>query len=155
MHVRRAQIDDLDELAVLFDEYRIFYSQTSNVARARAFLENRLNKNESVIFVSVSDDNKLSGFTQLYPLFSSVRLSKLWQLNDLYVNQAYRGLGAGIALIEESKQLCRETKSCGMILETSKSNHVGNTLYSKCGFELDAEDNYYCWSSGELGYDMS
>ena len=38
MHIKRATISDLDDVAPLFDGYRQFYGQRSDVAAARAFL---------------------------------------------------------------------------------------------------------------------
>lgn len=35
--------------------------------------------------------------------------------------------------------------ACGLILETAKTNIVGNELYPKVGFSLDKEHNYYSW----------
>jgi GNAT superfamily N-acetyltransferase len=143
--VRPAQKEDLQNLALLFDQYRIFYGKESNRVEAEKFLNERLQNNDSVILVAV-EGSVLKGFTQLYPLFSSVRMKKLWLLNDLYVNEQYRGQGISIALIDEAKDLCRKTNACGMYLETAKSNVIGNALYPKTGFVLNDEHNFYDWS---------
>jgi len=82
---------------------------------------------------------------QLYPIFSSTRMKKLWLLNDLYVETHFRGLGISVALIDAAKTFCKTTLSCGMILETTKSNDIGNNLYQNTGFELDSDHNYYSW----------
>ena len=74
-------------------------------------------------------------------------MKKLWLLNDLYVEENYRGKGYSVALINKAKELCKETKACGLILETSKENTVGNKLYPKTGFSLDTEHNYYSWDN--------
>jgi GNAT superfamily N-acetyltransferase len=89
----------------------------------------------------------LAGFVQLYPLFSSTRMKKLWLLNDLFVQEEYRGKGYSLALIEKSKKLCEETGACGLMLETHKENIIGNKLYERTGFSLDAEHNYYSWNT--------
>ena len=85
------------------------------------------------------------GFVQLYPIFSSTRMKRLWLLNDLFVQPEYRGKGISIALINEAKNLCRRTGSCGMILETAKDNSIGNNLYIRTGFLPDRDHNYYEW----------
>lgn len=87
----------------------------------------------------------MMGFVQLYPIFSSTRMKRLWLLNDLYVNPAYRSKGVSIALINECKTLCRSTNACGLILETAKDNVVGNNLYARTGFLRDEAHNYYEW----------
>lgn len=145
MIIRKATIGDIRQLAVLFDAYRVFYEKDSDVAKARAFLSDRIQQNESVIFVAENEENILTGFVQLYPLFSSTRMKRLWLLNDLFVAPEQRSRGISVALIDAAKELCRSTDSCGMMLETAKSNTIGNRLYPKTGFELDNAHNYYSW----------
>lgn len=145
MIIRKATIGDIRQLAVLFDAYRVFYEKDSDTAKARAFLSDRIQQNESVIFVAENEENILTGFVQLYPLFSSSRMKRLWLLNDLFVAPEQRGRGISVALIDAAKELCRSTDSCGMMLETAKSNTIGNRLYPKTGFELDNAHNYYSW----------
>jgi GNAT superfamily N-acetyltransferase len=143
--IEQATIHHLDQLSILFDQYRVFYKKSSDVAAAKKFLRERMEKNESVIFVSFDDKNVMTGFTQLYPLFSSTRMKRLWLLNDLFVDSNYRGQGFSIALIEKAKELCKETGACGLMLETAKTNDIGNNLYPKTGFSLDEDHNYYSW----------
>lgn len=146
MNIRKANIHDIEQLSVLFDAYRIFYEKTSDVEKAKQFLSDRIINNESEIFVAENDSKELTGFVQLYPLFSSTRMKRLWLLNDLFVRPEERGKGISVALIEKAKELCRNSYSCGMMLETAKSNIVGNNLYPRTGFELDVEHNYYSWN---------
>ena len=61
----RADLDHLDALAELFDRYRRFYRQPSDVAAARAFLQARLDADESVIFVATLPDREGLVFTRL------------------------------------------------------------------------------------------
>mgnify|MGYP002663043242 FL=1 len=143
-NTRKATIEDLSQLAQLFDEYRRFYLKTSDVAGAQQFLSERLQNNDSEIFV-VEEDGKLGGFVQLYPLFSSTRMKRYWLLNDLYVNSNSRGKGYSKVLIEEAKVLCRTSDSCGMYLETGKENMIGNQLYPSVGFKKYDEVNFYEW----------
>ena len=145
MSIRKATINDLDMLANMFDKYRIFYRKPSDVNAAKTFLSERIERNESEIFVSIEEDGKYSGFVQLYPLFSSTRMKRLWLLNDLFVEKEYRGRGISKALIDRSKQLCKETNACSLTLETQKSNVIGNNLYPRMGFVLE-EENFYAWN---------
>jgi len=142
--IKKACILDLEELADLFDLYRQFYGYPSNLISGIEFLKQRIEQNESEIFIAL-DKEKIVGFVQLYPLFSSTRMKKLWLLNDLFVVPQHRGKGFSKELIEASKQLCRATNACQLTLETSKMNKIGNKLYPKTGFVLDKENNYYAW----------
>ena len=142
--IREANINDLNPLSTIFDHYRIFYHKESDVTAVSDFLFQRMNNKESTIFIAMEDD-KIIGFVQLYPLFSSTRMKRLLLLNDLFVAENHRGKGVSTLLIERSKTLCREVDACGLMLETAKSNTIGNILYPKTGFVLDEEHNYYSW----------
>jgi GNAT superfamily N-acetyltransferase len=145
MNIRQANIHDVASLAPLFDAYRVFYGKDSELGAAARFLKDRLTNNESQIYIAVADNHVMTGFTQLYPLFSSTRMKRLWLLNDLFVDPRFRGLGISKLLIDAAKELCTNTDSCGLILETAKSNLIGNHLYPATGFSLDRDHNYYSW----------
>ncbi|MFC0425290.1 GNAT family N-acetyltransferase [Chryseobacterium scophthalmum] len=145
-NTRKATIQDLPQLAELFDQYRVFYHKESDISAAENFLKQRIENKDSEIFVAESE-GKLTGFVQLYPLFSSTRMKRYWLLNDLYVNKNYRGKGFSKKLIEEAKQLAISTDASGILLETGKSNNIGNQLYPSCGFEIYDEVNFYEWTN--------
>ena len=145
MKIRNTSIKDLPHLTILFESYRAWYGQKADLPGATEFLEERLKSKDSEIFVCEKND-ELVGFVQLYPLFSSTRMKKLWLLNDLFVSQNHRGLGISLLLIERSKQLVQDTGACAMFLETQKSNLIGNTLYPRAGFKINDESNYYEWT---------
>lgn len=147
MKIRKAEIGDLEQLSGLFDDYRVFYGKVSDREGAKTFLFDRLSNEESVVFVAEVAGERLSGFVQLYPLFSSTRLSRLWLLNDLFVDLRYRQKGVATQLIEASKQLCRQTGAAGLLLETAKDNVPANVLYPLTGFNLDVDHNYYTWDT--------
>ena len=144
--IRRATTNDLPQLSQLFDAYRIFYRKSPDITGATDFLNERMKENESVIFVD-DENGTLTGFTQLYPQFSSTRMQRAWLLNDLYVHPTYRGKGISKKLIEAAKQLARETNAAGLLLETEKTNITGNQLYPSAGFVLYNETNFYWWDT--------
>ncbi len=149
MKIRTAFIEDLDQLVTLFEEYRAFYHKPAQPEVAREFLRNRMNNEESVIYVAELKNKSLAGFVQLYPYFSSTNLKRLWLLNDLYVNPNYRGQGISVQLIEKAQQLAKETNAHALMLETGKDNVVGNRLYPKTGFKLYDDVNFYEWKCAE------
>ena len=143
MEVRKATKDDLPRLAELFDGYRVWYRQASDLEGAKTFLEERMDLNESVILL-IEDDKNMYGFVQLYPIFSSVRLKRMYLLNDLYIDASQRGRGLGKRLIHSAKAECQRIKGAGLMLETETNNVIGNKLYIKEGFHLE-ENNFYFW----------
>jgi len=145
IYIREFQSEDIDAVVNLFDAYRLFYKMDSNKVLAKKFLLERIANKESVIFVSENEVAVLTGFVQLYPIFSTTRLKRLWLLNDLFVDLAERGKGISKKLIQQAQKLCVETEGCGLILETAKSNVIGNLLYSATDFVLDENHNYYTW----------
>ena len=102
MKIREAKISDIDNLSSLFNSYRMFYGKDSNVGVAKKFLESRIKLCDSKIYVS-EVDQCLTGFVQLYPIFSSTRVSKYWLLNDLFVDANERGRGYSKHLINKAK----------------------------------------------------
>ncbi len=144
--IRKALIDDLPQLSELFNLYRIFYKKPTDIEGAKKFLSERISNNESIIYVA-EENSKLIGFTQLYPQFSSTRMTGTWILNDLYILEAYRGRGASKQLIDAAKELAKQTNSAGIMLETEKTNKIGNSLYPSAGFELYDQTNFYWWEN--------
>ena len=149
MILNKATIKDLDLITPLFDLYRQFYKQSSDPDSAKEFLSARIDNNESVIFWALDEDNISGmGFVQLYPIFSSVGMKRLWLLNDLYVHTDYRKMGVGEALMEKAREFAVETKAKGIILETEKTNAQAQNLYDKLGYKRD-KDHYYFYLETE------
>ena len=128
-------------IAPLLDAYRIFYHQQSDVESAAAFLYQRLSTNGSVIFIAFINE-KAAGFTQLYPIFSSVWLAPAWLLNDLYVVDTARRLGIAEALLDKAKEHGLKTNAKWLLLETSFDNYKAQSLYEKNGW-LKQADFFY------------
>ncbi len=143
---RKATIQDVRQLSELFDQYRVFYHKESDIPAAEKFITERIENKDSEVFVA-EHEGELIGFVQLYPLFSSTRMKRYWLLNDLYVNENHRGKGYSKQLIEEAKKMARSTDACGILLETGKSNDIGNQLYPSCGFKIYDEVNFYEWTN--------
>ncbi len=144
MTIIKAHIEHLNMIAPLFDAYRVFYKQASNLETSKAFLHERLKNKESIIYLALKED-KAIGFTQLYPLFSSVTMEPMFILNDLYVDADYRGEGVGEALINKAKELCINLNYKGLGLQTAKDNPA-QKLYERSGFAIDPDLQYF-WTN--------
>lgn len=142
MNILKATVNDLDSLAELFDLYRLFYQQNSDLSGAKKFIEERLRNDESVIFIAY-DGSDHTGFVQLYPSFSSVSMKRTWVLNDLYVKENGRGKGFGEKLIRKAITFAQETNAKGVLLETSKENVAAQRLYEKIGFKQETSHFYF------------
>ena len=139
--VTHAQPSDLDALAVLFDAYRQFYGQPSDVAAAREWLRSRLRFGESKVLLA-RRDGEAAGFAQLYATFSSVRLARTWTLNDLFVLPATRRQGIARSLLDAAAAFAREDGAAGIQLETARDNAAARATYRDAGWREDATQWY-------------
>lgn len=142
--IEKGTLKDLDQLAPLFDGYRVFYNQATDLAGARAFLHEMLEKEASVVFLAYMDAQAV-GFTQLFHSFSSVSMRPIFILNDLFVMPEHRGKGIGEALLERAKSFCIERGCKGLALETATDNPA-QELYERMGWEKDTHCFHYFWT---------
>ncbi len=145
MIVRKAEADDLQQLAILFDEYRQFYGASSQPIQSLQFLQQRFANQESVIFIHVKDDI-ITGFVLLYLGFSSVACSTYYILDDVYVTPHYRRQGSAKQLIDTAILFARQQNALRITLETQKTNIESQQLYEKMGFIADNQfQTYHCF----------
>lgn len=145
MIIRKAIPSDLGLLSGLFDQYRVFYQQSSDIPGARKFLSDRMEQGESVIFVAFRD-GKMIGFTQLYPVFSSVGMKRAWLLNDMFVTEEARGSGAADALLKAAQDMGADTSSRWLMLQTAVTNERAQKVYERNGWVRDEEYFVYNYS---------
>jgi ribosomal protein S18 acetylase RimI-like enzyme len=139
MKIFRATIGQLDALAGLFDQYRCFYEQASDLEACRKFIGDRLRNNESVIFAAQADNGDIVGFTQLYRSFCSVEMKELIYLYDLFVAPQARRQGVARALMDAARRYALNRGAGRLQLETAITNRPGQALYEDLGWERDEE----------------
>ncbi len=140
MRIVQATLEHLDLLTPLFVKYREFYGELSFPDSSRAFLEKRLRRKESVIYLSLADDeDKLLGFCQLYPSYSSLALKRVWILNDIYVAEDARRQLVADRLIQTAKKMAKDTNAVRMRVSTSSDNEVAQKVYESIGFVVDEQ----------------
>jgi len=142
LNIQKATLNDLDALTELFDLYRLFYEQESDLKGAKEFLQERFMNEESTVFIAY-DENDPVGFTQLFPSFSSVSMQRSWVLNDLYVKESARRRGIAEKLIKKAIGFAEETGAKGILLETGSENVNAQKLYEKIGFKRESSCYYY------------
>ena len=142
MNLYQATIKDLEGLSNLFNLYRLFYQQESDLEGAKAYIKERIENKESVLFV-VKDEQNYVGFIQLYPTFSSISMKRAWILNDLYVDEKVRKQGVGEVLLHKAKEYAIETGAKYLSLSTAKDNYSAQRLYEKNGYKMDSQFYHY------------
>lgn len=144
IRTKRAAMEDLDAIVPLFDAYRGFYGQPSDLPRARDWLQARMQANESVVLFAETE-GKPVGFVQLYPMFSSVGTARTWILNDLYVDASARRGGVARALLDAAADFARGDGAHSIVLETTRDNGPARALYRNAGWNED-ETQWYSLS---------
>ena len=136
--VRQAVLADLDALAVLFDGYRRFQGQPGDLEAAREFLRARFDHGESIVFVAL-DGERPVGLAQLYPSFSSVTLSRVFLLNDLYVDASCRRRGVASRLLAALEAHAAALEASRVTLFVARANATAQALYKARGWTEDAQ----------------
>lgn len=133
---------DHAEARELFHAYRLFYSQEASRADSDAYLDERLRRGDSAIFLA-REGGRAVGFLQIYPTFSSVSCRLGWILNDLYVRAESRERGVGRELIRFAAEHAARTGRGFIELATQKANGPANALYLSAGYSADEEFIHY------------
>jgi ribosomal protein S18 acetylase RimI-like enzyme len=144
MRIIEATLEHLDLLTPMFIKYREFYGEPAFPDSSRKFLETRLGRKESVIYLALADDeDTLFGFCQLYPSYSSLALKPVWILNDIYVAEESRRQLVADGLLQAAKKMAKETQAVRMRASTSRSNEVAQKVYESIGFAEDLQFKSY------------
>ncbi|MFD7259904.1 GNAT family N-acetyltransferase [Streptomyces sp. NPDC059874] len=144
IELRVAGQADVEVAAGLFRGYLDFYEvEVTDPDRPRAFLAERIAKDESLVLLADAPGVGTVGFAQVYRAFSSLTMDTAWVLNDLYVAPEGRRTGAGRALLREVLRRAREAGVAGVQLETAYDNTVAQGLYEAEGFVREEFHVYF------------
>ena len=138
-----AEEKHIGEIGILFDLYRQFYKYESNLIESTNYIKERINNNESTIFIAISDANEAIGFVQLYETFGSLDLGKIVILYDLYVKEDHRKNNIGRKLMIKSHEYAKKINAKRIQLSTAIDNYIGQSLYESLGYVKD--DNFYTY----------
>jgi len=127
LEIVRAKLADVADLHPLVEKYRAFYKQPEN-EKTLGYLKSRLENDEAIVFIARENDEAI-GFTMLYPTFSTVSLSAVWLLNDLYVEELHRGKDIASKLMETAENAAREAGATRVFLRTANDNTIAQSLY--------------------------
>lgn len=144
MRIEKAELKHLPSLGTVFNDYRVHFKQPSDREKSRAFIEERIRDNSAVVFLAIDNETgECMGFTLLYPVFSSLKTTRTWTLNDMYISEKYRKFGVATKLLERVKELAVESAAAWIMLKTGEENLKAQALYEKFGFVKDEEHCYY------------
>lgn len=172
LDVRDATAADLDAVVGLFRQYLAFYEHEAPEPRVREFLTARLGAADTVLLVAertggeagdgtggdagngadtagaAGAAREVIGFAQSYRSWSSVSLGPVWVLNDLFVDPAVRGTGAGRDLVRATCERARQAGAIRVSLATAWDNVAAQGLYESEGFTRDVAFLHYAKVTG-------
>jgi len=135
----KAEQKHIKEVGILFDLYRQFYKYESNLIESTNYIKDRINNNESTIFIAISGADEAIGFVQLYETFGSLDLGKIIILYDLYVKEDHRKNNIGRKLMIKSHEYAKKINAKRIQLSTATDNFIGQSLYESLGYVKDAD----------------
>ena len=135
----KAEQKHIKEVGILFDLYRQFYKYESNLIESTNYIKDRINNNESTIFIAISDADEAIGFVQLYETFGSLDLGKIIILYDLYVKKDHRKNNIGRQLMIKSHEYAKKINAKRIQLSTATDNFIGQSLYESLGYVKDID----------------
>ena len=138
---------DLPELMPMLRAYCDFYRVEPTDERLRALVSALIdNPSDGLQLIARDSDGTPLGFATIYWTWQTLYAARVGVLNDLFVIPASRGSGAGRALIERCREVCRERGAEKLVWETALDNTTAQRLYDGIGaekstwltYELDA-----------------
>jgi ribosomal protein S18 acetylase RimI-like enzyme len=135
--------NDLVDLLPLLRAYCEFYLQTEQIplttddallSLCRALIANPTHEGIQLIGRQSNDQTPV-GFATIYWSWSTLQGGRLATMNDLYVDEKYRGQGIADLLIAECAQRAREHGAVCLTWQTSVDNKRAQTVYNRSGAE--------------------
>ncbi len=148
LRVESATEPDVLALAELFDRYRVFYGRASELEAAVGFVRHQVHEGPTRFFLAKLDGTQI-GFVHVLPSFDTLAMRTAWILEDLYVDEAFRGRGAAAALLAHVESFASATGATRISLTTAHTNLPTQRRYVAHGYRLDETFRAYHRTVGE------
>lgn len=137
MQIIECTLEQLNDVATLFNQYRIFYELPDDLKTSRDFLQANLENNRSRIFLLLDDDAQAVAFAQLYPALCSLAMKRFYWLYDLFVAPQARKSGHARQLMNHLTTLLTAEGADRISLDTATSNKAAQALYESLGYQRE------------------
>jgi len=128
--VRKLEVADKERWLELFKAYIVFYeSELSNEQFELTW--NRIHSDFNMNGLVAEQDGKIIGIAHYIFRPSTWAVEDFCYLEDLFVDPAVRGTGAGRALIEALTEIARAAGSTRLYWTTAPENATARRLYDK------------------------
>jgi GNAT superfamily N-acetyltransferase len=129
--IRALRPDEREAWEPFWQAYLVFY-ESSVPPETTDILWTRLHDdNEPMFVLGAFQAGQLIGIVHYLFHRSSWTIDDYCYLQDLYVSEEARGLGAGRALIEAVEQAARQKGASRVYWLTKEDNHIARALYDK------------------------
>lgn len=126
--MRESLLGSVSDIEVRLNE--LWMDQTLNVVNS--YMDSIISKNTA--YVLERDDGKKAGMLWLEESKDQFTGDSTGYLLGLYVEEEFRGIGLGRALIESAEQWCRERGLLSLTLNVGAFNTNAHELYDHMGF---------------------
>lgn len=129
--IRPLRPDEREAWEPLWQAYLTFYESSVSPETTDVLWSRLHDETEPMFVLGAFDDARLIGIVHYLFHRSCWTIGDYCYLQDLYVSEEARGLGAGRALIEAVEQAAREKGASRVYWLTKEDNHTARALYDK------------------------
>lgn len=129
--IRSLLPDEREAWEPLWQAYLTFYESSVSPETTDILWSRLHDKNEPMFALGAFDDGRLIGIVHYLFHRSCWTVGDYCYLQDLYVSEEARGLGAGRALIEAVELAARKKDASRVYWLTKEDNHTARALYDK------------------------
>jgi GNAT superfamily N-acetyltransferase len=124
---------EIEQLAELFDLYRVHYGEAADASRTASWLEANIDSGRLEAFVA-DDNGVLVGFAVTMSVPASLRLGHFWQIRDLFVLPSHRRRGVGRKLLDVVREAAIRAGALRLVIQTEADNDPALRLYVASGY---------------------
>lgn len=124
---------EIEQLAEIFDRYRVHYGEAADVSRTARWLEGNIGSGRLEAFVA-EGKGAVVGFAITMTVPASLRLGHFWQIRDLFVLPNRRRQGVGRTLLDFIRVAAIRAGALRLVLQTEADNTPALRLYAQCGY---------------------
>ncbi len=138
--IRKAEKSDIPTIIALVKKLALFERAPQEVTVTEEdYIENGF-MNENPLFESnlAFVDDKIAGFSLWYYRFSTWKGKRLY-LEDIYIEEEFRGMGIGKLLLEKAIEEGKAKNCTGMMWQVLDWNDKAIEFYKKYDVKLDYE----------------
>ncbi len=133
--LRKAEVSDFKSIHTLFTEF----AQFENLPQQMVNTVDRMIREQTHFnaFVLETPEKEIIGYAAYFFCYYTWSGKALY-MDDLYIRPAYRGKGLGTLLIQEIRNLAKETGCHKMRWQVSEWNESAIRFYTKLGARIDS-----------------